>query len=96
MSTYYYTLFIIFTVIVTMMILDHNVSEYINLLFKILKVNIERFIWMIRFHPNNFITTYLQNRKYDKIARELEKEIQDEIEMERKSREFNHNSKTIE
>jgi hypothetical protein len=88
MSTYYYTLFIIFTVIVTMMILDHNVSEYINLLFKILKVNIERFIWMIRFHPNNFITTYLQNRKYDKIARELEKEIQDEIEMERKSREF--------
>ena len=96
MSTYYYTLFIIFTVIVTMMILDHNVSEYINLLFKILKINIERFIWMIRFHPNNFITTYLQNRKYDKIARELEKEIQDEIEMERKSREFNHNSKTIE
>ena len=96
MSTYYYTLFIIFTVIVTMKILDHNVSEYINLLFKILKVNIERFIWMIRFHPNNFITTYLQNRKYDKIARELEKEIQDEIEMERKSREFNHNSKTIE
>jgi hypothetical protein len=75
MSTYYYTLFIIFTVIVTMMILDHNVSEYINLLFKILKVNIERFIWMIRFHPNNFITTYLQNRKYDKIARELEKEF---------------------
>jgi len=75
MSTYYYTLFIIFTVIVTMMILDHNISEYINLLFKILKVNIERFIWMIRFHPNNFITTYLQNRKYDKIARELEKEF---------------------
>jgi len=75
MSTYYYTLFIIFTVIVTMMILDHNVSEYINLLFKILKINIQRFIWMIRFHPNNFITTYLQNRKYDKIARELEKEF---------------------
>lgn len=75
MNTYYYTLFIIFTVIVTMMILDNNVSDYINLLFKILKLNTERLIWMIRFHPNNFITTYLQNRKYDKIARELEKEF---------------------
>ena len=71
MNTYYYTLFIIFTVIVTMMILDNNVSDYINLLFKILKLNTERLIWMIRFHPNNFITTYLQNRKYDKIAKEL-------------------------
>lgn len=75
MNTYYYTLFIIFTVIVTMMILDNNVSDYINLLFKILKLNTERLIWMIRFHPNNFITTYLQNRKYDKIAKELEKEF---------------------
>ena len=75
MNTYYYTLFIIFTVIVTMMILDNNVSDYIDLLFKILKLNTERLIWMIRFHPNNFITTYLQNRKYDKIARELEKEF---------------------
>ena len=71
MNTYYYTLFIIFTVIVTMMILDNNVSDYIDLLFKILKLNTERLIWMIRFHPNNFITTYLQNRKYDKIAKEL-------------------------
>lgn len=75
MNTYYYTLFIIFTVIVTMMILDNNVSDYINLLFKVLKLNTERLIWMIRFHPNNFITTYLQNRKYDKIAKELEKEF---------------------
>ena len=49
----------------------NNVSDYINLLFKILKLNTERLIWMIRFHPNNFITTYLQNRKYDKIAKEL-------------------------
>lgn len=75
MNTYYYTLFSIFIVITTMMILDNNVSDYINLLFKILKLNTERLIWMIRFHPNNFITTYLQNRKYDKIAKELEKEF---------------------
>lgn len=75
MNTYYYTLFIIFTVIATMMILDNNVSLYMTLIFKLMKVNIERLFWMIKFHPNNFITTYLQNRKYDKIARELEKEF---------------------
>lgn len=37
---------------------------------------------MIRFHPNNFITTWIQNKKYDKIARELEREMQ--MERERK------------
>ena len=75
MTTYYYTLFIAFTIIATMIVLDNNVGVYITLIFKILKVNIERLVWMIRFHPNNFITTWLNNRKYDKIARELEKEF---------------------
>jgi hypothetical protein len=30
---------------------------------------------MIKYHPNNFITTWIQNQKYDKIAKELEKEF---------------------
>ena len=77
MTTYYYTLFIIFTVIAVMIVLDNNVGVYITLIFKILKVNIERIVWMIKFHPNNFITTWIQNRKYDRIARELEKEFLD-------------------
>ncbi len=68
-------LLIIFGVIAYMMIIDENVAIYITLIFKILKVNTERLIWMIKFHPNNFITTWIQNRKYDKIARELEKEF---------------------
>ena len=68
-------LFIIFGVIAYMMIIDENVAIYITLIFKILKVNTERLIWMIKFHPNNFITTWIQNRKYDKIAREFEKEF---------------------
>ena len=75
MTAYYYTLFIVFTIIAAMIVLDNNVGVYITLIFKILKVNIERLFWMIRFHPNNFITTWIQNRKYDKIARELEKEF---------------------
>ncbi len=75
MNTYYYTLFIAFTIIATMVVLDNNVGVYITLIFKILKVNTERLVWMIKFHPNNFITTWIRNRQYDKIARELEKEF---------------------
>jgi hypothetical protein len=58
-----------------MIVLDNNVSVYITLIFKIIKVNTERLVWMIKFHPNNFLTTWWNNRKYDKIARELEKEF---------------------
>lgn len=75
MTPYYYTLFIIFTIIASMIVLDNNVGVYITLIFKIIKVNMERLFWMIKFHPNNFITTWIRNREYDKIARELEKEF---------------------
>jgi hypothetical protein len=57
------------------MCVDKNVSDYIILLSKILRLNIERFFWMVKYHPKNFITTWIQNRKYDKIAKELEQEF---------------------
>jgi len=72
---YYYSLLLVFSIIAIMMAIDNNVSIYINLLFKITITNIQRFFWMVKYHPNNFITTYFQNRKYDKIAKELEKEM---------------------
>jgi hypothetical protein len=31
---------------------------------------------MVKYHPNNFITTWIQNRKYDKLAKEIEKEFE--------------------
>jgi hypothetical protein len=58
-----------------MIIVDENVAKYIMLWVAIIKVNTERIIWMIRFHPNNFVTTWLQNRKYAKIAKELQEEF---------------------
>ena len=76
-------LLIIFGVIAYMMIIDENVAVYITLIFKILKVNTERLFWMVKYHPNNFITTFLNNRKYDRIARELEKEFQTKMESQR-------------
>lgn len=81
MNTYYYTLFLVFTVIAAMIVIDSNVGVYFLLLLKILKVNTERLIWMIRFHPNNFITTWIQNRKYAKIAKELEEEFRNKNEI---------------
>lgn len=75
MDIYYYAIFTIFAVILYMMYVDKNVSDYIILLSKILRLNIERFFWMIKYHPKNFITTWFQNRKYNKIAEKLEKEF---------------------
>ena len=69
-------LLIIFGVIAYMMIIDENVAVYINLIFKILKVNTERFFWMIKFHPRNPITNLLKKWEYDKIARELQREME--------------------
>ena len=68
-------LLVIFGVVGYMMLIDENVVTYLTLVLKIMKVNTERFFWMVRYHPNNFITTWIQNRKYDRIARELEKEF---------------------
>ena len=83
---YYYTLFTVFAIIVTMMIVDPNVADYIYLYFKIIKVNLERFYWMIRFHPailTSPICKWWMMRKYmrtaEKLAQELSQKQQDGV-----------------
>jgi hypothetical protein len=47
------------------------------LIFKIIQVNFERTLWMIRFHPfwiRNPIGKWWYARKYEKMIRELTKE----------------------
>ena len=75
MSSISYGLLLVFGIVVYIMVIDPNVADYLLLVFKMMKLNIERFFWMIRFHPNNFITTWIQNRKYDRIAKEMMEEI---------------------
>lgn len=75
MSPFNSVLIIVFGVIFYMMWVDQNVADYIVLVFKLVNINIQRFLWMIKYHPNNFVTTYFHNRKYDKIAKELEREL---------------------
>ena len=78
---YYYSLFTAFAIIVTMMILDPNVGEYIVLLTKIVKSKVERLYWMIRFHPVIFsspIGRWWMMRKYMKEIESLRKELSKE------------------
>ena len=75
---YYYSLFSLFTIIAMMMVIDPNVSQYIVILTKILKVNLERFYWIIRFHPFIFsspIGKWWMMRKYMRTVKELSKEL---------------------
>ena len=76
METYYYILFAIFTIVAVMIVIDQNVGDYIMLQLKFLPLRIERLWWMFKYHPNNFITTWIQNRKYDRIAKELHAEME--------------------
>jgi hypothetical protein len=75
---YYYSLFTAFVIIVTMMIIDQNVSEYIILLTKSTKLNVERMFWMIRFHPailSSPIGRWWMMRKYMRTVKELSQEL---------------------
>lgn len=75
MTPFQSTLLIVFAVIAYMVIVDKNVGDYLILLFKMIRVNIERFYWMVRFHPRNPITNLIMKWKYDQIAKELHKEL---------------------
>lgn len=77
MNTYDSTLFIIFCIIGYIMVVDKNAAQYFILLTRVITLNVERWYWMIRLHPKNFVTTWINNRKYDKIARQIHKEFQD-------------------
>jgi hypothetical protein len=70
-----YGLLLVLGITAYIIIIDQNVAEYLLLVFKMMKLNVVRLLWMIRFHPNNFITTWIQNRKYDRIAKEMMEEI---------------------
>ena len=79
MTPFQGTLLIIFGVVGYMICVDKNVADYITLVLKITKLNIERLFWMIRLHPKNPITNLVKRWEYDKLAKELEKEFNDSL-----------------
>ena len=87
MTPFQSTCVIIFAIIAYLVITDKNVADYLTLVFKMTRLNIERMFWMMRFHPKNPITNLMMRWKYEKLARELQ------TEMECKATELNNNSK---
>ena len=77
MNTYYFTILAVFSIVAYMMIVDQNVADFILLIPRIIKVNVERFFWKIRFHPivtTNKLSQWLMMRKYEKLIKEYEQQ----------------------
>jgi hypothetical protein len=75
MTPFQSTCLILFAIVAYLIITDKNVADYLTLVFKMTRLNIERLLWMIRLHPKNPITNLIKRWEYDKIARELQKEF---------------------
>lgn len=67
---------VIFAILAYLMWVDENVATYLTLIFKTMRVNTERMLWMIRFHPRNPITNLMMKWKYERLARELQAEME--------------------
>ncbi len=66
---------VIFGILAYLIWVDENIAVYLTLIFKIIKINTERMFWMIRLHPYNPITNLIMKWKYDRIAKEIIKEL---------------------
>jgi hypothetical protein len=76
MTPFQSTCLILFAIVAYLILTDKNVADYLTLVFKIAKLNIDRTLWMIRLHPKNPITNLMMRWKYDRIARELQEEME--------------------
>jgi hypothetical protein len=70
---------VIFGILAYLIITDKNVAEYLTLIFKMSRLNVERMLWLIKFHPRNPISNLMMKWKYARLARELEKELSDRL-----------------
>lgn len=74
MTSYYYTLLVLFSIIAYMIAVDQNVARAIILVLKIIKSkcsNAYLYVWL---HPKNPIYRYMVWRRSWKLAEELRKE----------------------
>jgi len=76
LNIYYYIIFTIFAVIAYMMIVDENVVRYIEIMFQLFVINLKRLYYMVVFHPDNKLTTWSMNYKFNRMTRKLQKEME--------------------
>ena len=81
---------VIFGILAYLICVDENIAVYLSLTFKVIKINTERMLWMIRLHPKNPITNLMMKWKYERLAREIQ------AEMECKATELNNAGKIVE
>jgi len=77
--TIYYLWFIPFAIIFYAMSLDENIAIYVGLTFKLIKVKLDAFWWILLYHPfwiTNPISKRLSIRKYERMAEKLLKKIE--------------------
>jgi hypothetical protein len=76
MTPFQSTCAILFAILAYLILTDKNVADYLTLVFKIVRLNIDRTLWMIRLHPKNPITNLMMRWKYDRIAKKLQEEME--------------------
>ena len=67
---------VIFGILAYLIWVDENILVYLTLTLKVIKINTERMLWMIRLHPHNPITNLMMKWKYEKLAREIQAEME--------------------
>lgn len=74
----YFLYFIVFALASYLIVTDQSIAALVTLSLKMLKLNVERYFWMIRFHPyitTNKITQWFMMRKYMKEAEKMTREF---------------------
>ena len=72
------TIFIIFAVLAYMIVVDPNVSKFIELMGQMVVVNIKRLYYLAAYHPNNKIAAWMMERRINRMASQLQKELQND------------------
>lgn len=78
--TYYYFWFTVFAIIIYFVVTDPNSIKYIYLIYKNSEIQIRKVIWWIKNNPRNPIVKFYMNKKYEKLAKELMKEMENKNE----------------
>jgi hypothetical protein len=91
MNSYYFWVFLL-SVSIYLVYTDASIARFVDLMSRLIKFQYEKTKWWLIHNPQNPVVKYLMWRRALKLA----KELQDEIQMERQSRQGNNNSKTIE
>jgi len=77
-STSYISFFIVFAFVAYLIAVDDSVAAAVNFISRLVRVEYEKRKWWLLNNPRNPIVKYLMWRRSYKLAKQLQKELQDE------------------